>query len=489
MKHAHNVTQDQEKSTSQNFMQMPWWWAGILFIVGGEVGNLIAYGYAPAAIVTPIGSVGVVTNVLLTTFVLKEPITKRILFGAACVIVGIIIVVVYAPLTVVTITPDNIWPSVLYTWHFLAYLLWILVMILILYPTSLRYGKKYVWVYVGLCAVIASLNVVTAKIFSTFVKNTVEHGWEVGGFLGPWPYGVLIVMIVSCVIAMGYVNKAMITFGNSQVVPVYFALFTVSGVGSAAWVFYEFNCFDNQKQGVLFFVGIFIAISGVFLVSIGAKKINPQEQEQEEPEADKDTREPPLNDIEMGLECEAHRPSECVPLKDSSTSGQGPAGMCHETRIPWTPQGPEVSQADVLQGPKLSPAMLAHNSHKVRNDGAISPDQSISSLSEQETEDGSPSRPVTASGSRPGTASDSMPAWEEDKLAPIPKKKQEKGRRCVLSALRPLPPPMLSNEDWRRPDPSSRYLLPALVNSPSPLPSEDADERRGGDAERRMAFT
>jgi hypothetical protein len=259
-------------------------------------------------------------------------------------------------------------------------------------------------------------------------------------------------------------------------------------VGSAAWVFYEFNCFDNQKQGVLFFVGILIAISGVFLVSIGAKKIKPQEQEQEEAEADKDTREPPLNDIEMGFECEAHRPSECIPLKDSSTSGQGPADMCHETRMPCTPQGPEVSQADLLQGPKVSSAMLAHNSHKVRNDGTISPDQSISSLSEQETEDGSPSRPVTASGSRPVTASDSMPPCEEDKLAPIPKKKQEKGGRCVLSALRPLPPPMLSNEDWRRADPSSRYLLPALVNSPSPLPSEDADERRGGDAERRISF-
>ncbi len=27
-------------------------------IVGGEVGNLVAYGYAPAAVVTPLGAVG-----------------------------------------------------------------------------------------------------------------------------------------------------------------------------------------------------------------------------------------------------------------------------------------------------------------------------------------------------------------------------------------------------------------------------------------------
>ena len=270
MKHAHNLIQNPEVSSQRHFLRMPWWWAGILFIVFGELANLTAYGYAPAAIVTPMGSVGVVTNVFITTFLLKEPLTKQILIGAACVILGSVVVVGYAPLAVVFITPNTIWEEVLHTWHFLAYLLWMFVMIAILYPASLRYGKKYVLIPVGICAVIASLNVVTAKIFSTLVKNTIEFGWEYGGFLGPWPYVVLFVMITSCVLAMGYVNKAMMTFGNSQVVPLFFALFTISGVGSAAWIFYEFWCFTNLKQGMLFFVGIIIAISGVFLVSNGA---------------------------------------------------------------------------------------------------------------------------------------------------------------------------------------------------------------------------
>ena len=75
-------------------------------------------------------------------------------------------------------------------------------------------------------------------------------------------------MITSCVLAMGYVNKSMMTFGNSQLT-LFFALFTISGVDSAAWILYEFWCFTNLKQGMFFFVVIIIVISRVFLVSKG----------------------------------------------------------------------------------------------------------------------------------------------------------------------------------------------------------------------------
>ena len=85
MKHAHNINTDPAtEKPIKHFTLIPWWWVGILGIVGGEVGNLVAYGYAPASIVTPIGSIGVVTNVIITTFVLKEPCTVRIFAGVIC---------------------------------------------------------------------------------------------------------------------------------------------------------------------------------------------------------------------------------------------------------------------------------------------------------------------------------------------------------------------------------------------------------------------
>ena len=52
----------------------------------------MAYGYAPAAVVTPMGAIGVVTNVFITTFFLKEPINKINVVGVCFVVAGIVTV-------------------------------------------------------------------------------------------------------------------------------------------------------------------------------------------------------------------------------------------------------------------------------------------------------------------------------------------------------------------------------------------------------------
>ena len=57
-----------------------------------QVGNVVAYGFAPASIVTPMGAVGVLTNVIITTYVLKEPFSTMNLFGVFGVVGGIVMV-------------------------------------------------------------------------------------------------------------------------------------------------------------------------------------------------------------------------------------------------------------------------------------------------------------------------------------------------------------------------------------------------------------
>ena len=47
---------------SKGYWQLKWWWLG-LFIDGvGEIGNLIAYGYAPTIVVAPLGATTVMFN-------------------------------------------------------------------------------------------------------------------------------------------------------------------------------------------------------------------------------------------------------------------------------------------------------------------------------------------------------------------------------------------------------------------------------------------
>jgi len=266
MKYAHNINIDPEsKMPLKHFTRIPWWWFGILGIIGGEVGNLIAYGYAPAAIVTPIGSIGVVTNVLITTWVLKEPLTILNIFGVLCVVAGIVIVVLFAPKAVITFSSRTVWNDVIFTRHFGIYLAVLAGSLMIMIPVSRKYGKKSVLIYIIMCAIIASLTIVCAKSFSTLLISSAENGIGTE-LLSPWPYIFLIVMVITAVLSMGYVNKAMMIFDNSQVVPTYFSLFTTASVGAVGWVYHEFDCFIDLTKSILFLVGIMTAMIGVFLV-------------------------------------------------------------------------------------------------------------------------------------------------------------------------------------------------------------------------------
>ena len=58
--HEHNEGPDGKPK--KHFTKIPLWWVGIVCMIGGEFFNMLAYGWAPTAIVAPVGAVGVFFN-------------------------------------------------------------------------------------------------------------------------------------------------------------------------------------------------------------------------------------------------------------------------------------------------------------------------------------------------------------------------------------------------------------------------------------------
>ena len=95
---AHNRNWDEvNKRQRKPYIRVPLWWTGIVLNVIGEVGNLIAYGFAPALVVTPVGSVGVLCNAIFATWFLKEPLRVRDVWGCAAIICGVVLIVLGVP--------------------------------------------------------------------------------------------------------------------------------------------------------------------------------------------------------------------------------------------------------------------------------------------------------------------------------------------------------------------------------------------------------
>lgn len=59
----------------------------MMLMVLGEFGNFMAYGFAPASLVAPLGSVAVLANVCMAALFLREPITPPGIVGVTMIVV------------------------------------------------------------------------------------------------------------------------------------------------------------------------------------------------------------------------------------------------------------------------------------------------------------------------------------------------------------------------------------------------------------------
>lgn len=76
-----------------DYLRSKLWWLGITLMVLGEVGNFVAYGFAPASTIAPLGTTTLVANVILAPVMLKEAFRKRDLIGVLLAVAGAAMVV------------------------------------------------------------------------------------------------------------------------------------------------------------------------------------------------------------------------------------------------------------------------------------------------------------------------------------------------------------------------------------------------------------
>ena len=94
---AHNRNQDGAGDPVRHFTMLPLWWVGILMNIVGELGNMLAYGFAPVSLVAPVGSVGVFVNEVIAVLFLKEPFRKRDGLGLIGIVAGVLLIISGVP--------------------------------------------------------------------------------------------------------------------------------------------------------------------------------------------------------------------------------------------------------------------------------------------------------------------------------------------------------------------------------------------------------
>lgn len=267
-KYAHIHNKDEEGKPKKPYTRIPLWWVGIILMIGGEFFNLLAYGFAPTSLVAPVGAVGVFFNGIITTTLMKEPFTRRDGLGLVAIAAGVVGVVSSVPEVQLELTSEVIGTYILPEPRAWGYLLFIgLSVPLWMYFVVPRYEKSHVLVYLVLCSLISSVTVVSSRAFSSILTNMLATGnfAEMASFV---PFGALVLIIITAIWSTAYLNKAMMLFGNNEVVPVYYTTFTLASVSSGALVYSEFLCIKYQSM-LLFLLGCLCTFVGVRFVAAG----------------------------------------------------------------------------------------------------------------------------------------------------------------------------------------------------------------------------
>ena len=121
--------------------------------------------------------------------------------------------------------------------------------------------------YILLCSLISSITVLSCKVAVGWVAMSGQGRNQFNNLL---PYVAWLAVVVSAVVSVHYLQQAMQHFGNNQVVPVYYATFTLACVIGAAVVYKELDGSPPDKL-VGFFIGILVAFGGVFAIGMRRK--------------------------------------------------------------------------------------------------------------------------------------------------------------------------------------------------------------------------
>ncbi|GBC20213.2 DUF803-domain-containing protein [Rhizophagus irregularis DAOM 181602=DAOM 197198] len=228
----YEVLLDPEQYSETNYLRSKAWWAGIFLMIIGELGNFMAYAFAPASD----------------------------LMGIFIAIIGAVVVVVNSKSDEVKLTPEAIWTAIKETQFIIYFIITVTLAIFLMYLSD-KIGHKTCFVDLSLVAIFGGYTVLATKSLSSML--TMKF---VAMFTYSITYLILIVLMGTAVLQIRFLNKALKQFDSTEVIPIQFVLFTISAIIGSAVLYNDFADMNFWKF-TGFFIGCILTFVGVYFIT------------------------------------------------------------------------------------------------------------------------------------------------------------------------------------------------------------------------------
>nr|CAD1821952.1 unnamed protein product [Ananas comosus var. bracteatus] len=247
-----------------SYLLEPLWWVGMITMIVGEVANFVAYAFAPAVLVTPLGALSIIVSAVLAHFILNERLQGLGVLGCVMCIAGSVVIVIHAPQERPITSVQEIW-SLATQPAFLLYVASVVVLVFVLaFHFAPRRGHSNVLIFTGICSLMGSLSVMSVKALGTSLKLTFEG---MNQLIYPQTWFFMLVVLTCVITQMNYLNKALDTFNTAIVSPIYYVMFTTLTIVASVIMFKDW---DGQGAGSIIseICGFIVVLSGTILLHV-----------------------------------------------------------------------------------------------------------------------------------------------------------------------------------------------------------------------------
>ncbi|MPC29769.1 Magnesium transporter NIPA2 [Portunus trituberculatus] len=299
------------------YLRLPKWWLGISLMALGELTNFVAYIFAPAILVTPLGVFSIVCTAALSPYFLKERLGKLGKLGCVLVLVGCVVVTLCGPKDREIASMEELQSQLLHP-GFLVYAGLVVLVSAFFMALVPRYGHRYVLLYITICSSFGSLSVMFCKGVGLALKQTV------GGIneFTNWATWVCLVALIACLlIETIYMQRALDIFNSSVFMSINYVLFT-SLVIVASSILYTELAVIGVKNIILTLLGFIVNIAALYLMHLDREDNTP-------PQADEESSDNTVQSQKAKIQLA--RPEQVTPLL-----GRAPASPLAGLNLPHT---------------------------------------------------------------------------------------------------------------------------------------------------------
>lgn len=256
------------------------WQCGLGLILLGSFADFAALSFAPQSLLAPLGSLSLVTNIMISPLLLAEKVNTKQRCSVAIIITGAVTSVIFASHTDTVYSAVQLFSfygNAVFLFYFTFIIVYILSMLLLIRkveqrdknsPEYLKWRKLYRFSYPSISGVIGAAGVLFAKcvcelLVGTFQGNNLFAYWQ--------SYFVMASFVLCMYLQIRWVNCALQRFEASYVVPV-FSVFWILGSVISGLVFYREWVGMTTGQMIIFIIGVLLTVVGV--VSLARKQIN-----------------------------------------------------------------------------------------------------------------------------------------------------------------------------------------------------------------------